>query len=364
MSKWISASIVLLAFAAGTPAQAELFSRLSSLGDPSPAQVGPEVMSAPMMAAPQKYGAFQSGAYPFASGCCEATTPCCGSIWDGFCGCGHGWFHGLHAWFAARKCGHGCGVGCGSKCGGPVQKCGGPVQKSCGPTQKCFGPMQKSCGPMQKCFGPMQKSCGPMQKCFGPMQKSCGPMQKRFAPMQKSCGPTQKCFGPMQKSCGPTQKCFGPMQKCGGPVQKCDGPTQKCGIGASQKGFALWAPKAHHACGPKCGPKWHFPTTTCAPACGKGCGMPKGCGCGLFGRLHFGHGCGCGHAKGGCGSMVVKGGCGKGGCGGGKAIHGSPIKGDMPVPAEVTEEPTVPTPAPLVPPTPEKSARRLYSLFN
>jgi hypothetical protein len=149
------------------------------------------------------------------------------------------------------------------------------------------------------------------------------------------------------------------MQKSYGPAQKCGGPTQKCGIGASQKGFALWAPKVQHACGAKCGSKWHVPTTTCAPACGKGCGAPKGCGCGggLFGRLHFGHGCGCGQAKGGCGTAVIKGGYGK-------AIYGSPIEGDMPVPAEVTEEPMVPTPAPIVPPAAEQSARRLYSLFN
>ncbi|MEX0819244.1 MAG: hypothetical protein WD070_06615 [Pirellulaceae bacterium] len=81
-----SLSVLLIAFAISTPAQADIFGVFASTG-------GPE-----QIVEDHAYGPAQSSVsdgsmhgYPFYSGCCEPQSSCCQGLWDGFCaskGCG------------------------------------------------------------------------------------------------------------------------------------------------------------------------------------------------------------------------------------------------------------------------------------
>ena len=143
--KWFSLPATLVALAIGSPANADLFSRLESVYRQDSDLNAPEVIAEPsgpiLQPTPVPGGLHikdnSAAGYPFTSGCYEPRSACCADLWHGYCGrrtCGSR----LLSWF--EHCADRCGPyrlnipfwpplqGCGSKVG-----VAGPAWHSCGP---------------------------------------------------------------------------------------------------------------------------------------------------------------------------------------------------------------------------------------
>jgi hypothetical protein len=106
-------SVMLIAFAVSTPAQADVFGIYSSSG-------GPEQVVDGHVYAPAQNGVVQGSmhGYPFYSGCCESKSSYYDGLWDGFCGskgCGMKSRRPRH--HGHLKGGCGCGIGHGMSYG-------------------------------------------------------------------------------------------------------------------------------------------------------------------------------------------------------------------------------------------------------
>jgi len=103
MNKLFTLSIMLVAGAITTPAPGvELLRGLLSRSNE-------EVVMGGDYAMPAQTTMYDKSNYPYYNSCCEAASPCCGGLWDGYCGHRPWGFHGL---FGCHKgCGYGMGAG-------------------------------------------------------------------------------------------------------------------------------------------------------------------------------------------------------------------------------------------------------------
>jgi len=123
-----SLSVMLIAFAISTPAQADVFGIFSSNGESE------QIMDGQVYAPAQSTivdGSIHG--YPFYSGCCESKSSHLDSLWDGYCGSkGCGMKSPRVRQHRSPKGGCGCGAGCGMAYGHSNCGKGGCGKGGCG----------------------------------------------------------------------------------------------------------------------------------------------------------------------------------------------------------------------------------------
>ena len=242
MQKWVILPVALIAVAISTRANAQVYGWLATNVNPAPVVIGdPAQITSPVQSAVVHESTMHG--YPFNSNCCEAKSPCCQGLWDGYCGargCSGCAQHGAKSCRLSTR-GKGRsgfwngfkGCGCGTHCGYHGCNKGGCGSTGCGKggcrTGSCAVQKTSSKGSCSSCgHGGCKGACG----C-----RACGPRRLGLFDWKlrhgKGCGCSRCAYGKGPRShgkgcssCANGHIIGSPIQSYGNPIKVHEGQLQ------------------------------------------------------------------------------------------------------------------------------------------